>query len=326
MAEVSKSEGGEVVPPQLPIPYVTNYTNKTLTIIPLLLTSLRVWAIAMLEWGSLRFIDHAPISVWVSSALIAGLVLVVLEKREWLNFKNRRYFPISLSVLMTIWIGIVGFAYYLDTPSQASANVAKVTKDNADDDRDAVVRHLVTALNERDQARRDLASTKRDLEAARAQQPQSTPVAPADSAPLSWEGNPNWVTFGGANGGVIPYLDMRGSNPSTGSVQLKEAYLTSATTGEKIQMVADAGLEGKIPISQMNAISAGASITLRAMFDTQMPPTRMPLKEFADHWIRGTFTAEYEGVVFTRSFNLEAQLRNYPELQLGPRVTRKKQQ
>jgi hypothetical protein len=198
MAEVSKSEGGEVVPPQLPIPYVTNYTNKTLTIIPLLLTSLRVWAIAMLEWGSLRFIDHAPISVWVSSALIAGLVLVVLEKREWLNFKNRRYFPISLSVLMTIWIGIVGFAYYLDTPSQASANVAKVTKDNADDDRDAVVRHLVTALNERDQARRDLASTKRDLEAARAQQPQSTPVAPADSAPLSWEGNPNWVTFGGA--------------------------------------------------------------------------------------------------------------------------------
>ena len=78
------------------------------------LTSLKVWAIAMLEWGSLRFIDHAPISVWIASSAIAAMVLVVLEKREWLNFKNRRYFPVSLTLLMLMWLGITGYAYYFD--------------------------------------------------------------------------------------------------------------------------------------------------------------------------------------------------------------------
>lgn len=68
---------------KLLVPYVTNYTNKTLTVVPLLLTSLKVWAVAMLEWGSLRFIDHAPVSVWIASSVVAALVLVVLEKREW---------------------------------------------------------------------------------------------------------------------------------------------------------------------------------------------------------------------------------------------------
>ena len=38
----------------LPIPYVTQYTSRTPTIGPLVLTSIRVWAVTMLEWGSLR--------------------------------------------------------------------------------------------------------------------------------------------------------------------------------------------------------------------------------------------------------------------------------
>ena len=99
---------------RLPVPYVTQYTDRTPTLGPLVLTILKAWAVLMIEWGSLRFIDHAPVSVWIASSAVALLVLGVIEKRDWLNFKNRKYFPIFLTTLMLIWSGIIGYAYFFD--------------------------------------------------------------------------------------------------------------------------------------------------------------------------------------------------------------------
>jgi hypothetical protein len=136
-------------PSTLPTPYVTQYTNKTLAITPLVLTGIRVWAVAMLEWGSLRFIDHAPVSVWIASSIIAAFVLVVLERQDWLNFKSRRYFPVSLASLLVIWAGIVGYAYYFDNVpgpvvSNLQSQLISVAKDRdaARQERDAAVRVL----------------------------------------------------------------------------------------------------------------------------------------------------------------------------------------
>jgi hypothetical protein len=309
----------------LPVPYVTSYTNRTLTIVPLLLTTIKVWAVAMLEWGSLRFIDHAPISVWISSSAIAGLVLVVLEKREWLNFKNRRYFPVSITILMLIWFGIVGVAYYVDGPLQA---LAKQAGASAPEDIDAVnrraddaFRQLIGALNERDTAKRDLANAKHDLELARANTPQQLSLPPPDSAPLAWDHLVNWPTFGTPNGGQeIKYVILTGRNPSNSAVQLKDAYLISAVTGERLPLLVDAGAEGIFPISQMNAIPHDAQINLRGVFE---PP--LSVREFADRWMRLSFKAEYDSTLYSENFDLETRLRNYPELKLGPRVTRKQQ-
>jgi hypothetical protein len=106
----------------------------------------------MIEWGSLRFIDHAPISVWIASSVVALLVLAVIEQRNWLNFKNRRYFPISLSVLMATWLSIVGFAYYLEV---ATAHPIDPVVANLQSQLATARRDRDLAVLERDAARRE---------------------------------------------------------------------------------------------------------------------------------------------------------------------------
>jgi hypothetical protein len=302
----------------LPVPYVTPYTNKTHTITPLLLTTLKVWAVAMLEWGSLRFIDHAPVSVWISSSTIAGLVLVVLERREWLNFKNRRYFPVSLSVLMTLWIGIVGFAYYLDTPSQAA--VAKVTKETAEDDRDTVVRHLVTALSERDASRRDLAATKRDLEVARAQQPQQPqvmqPPAPEDQIPINWQPDFQLNYYGDQK---IAWIRFIGA--STDLARIKDAYVISTLTGHKepLDITNATNINERWKIDQIEPIPSGAQVSL--IYEPKPSP---PLPDFMSQWGALEFHVVYDNKeyvkIYSQAYLNSKMAREMPGV-FGPHVT-----
>jgi hypothetical protein len=140
----------------LPVPYVTQYTDRTPTLGPLLLTVIKAWAVLMIEWGSLRWIDHAPASVWIASAAVALLVLGVIEKRDWLHFKNRRYFPTSLAVLMGIWASIVGFAYYLEISSDYPVNPATP---NLQAQLASARRERDIAIIERDAANRDRKTT-----------------------------------------------------------------------------------------------------------------------------------------------------------------------
>ena len=138
---------------QLPVPYVTPYTDRTLAITPLLVTALSGWAVLMIEWGSLRWIDHAPVAIWIGSTAIAVCVLAVIANRDWLNFKDRRYFPVSLLALMTIWIGIVGLAYYIDytTGHPLDPAVAGLQSQLA-----SALRERDIAALERDAARREI--------------------------------------------------------------------------------------------------------------------------------------------------------------------------
>jgi hypothetical protein len=136
----------------LPVPYVTQYTNRTPTIGPLLLTVVKAWAVFMVEWGSLRWVDHAPVIVWIVSGVVALLVLGVIERREWLNFKNRRYFPTSLAGLMAAWACVVGYAYYLDltTTHVVEPETVRLQGQIASANRERDV-----AVMERDAARRE---------------------------------------------------------------------------------------------------------------------------------------------------------------------------
>jgi hypothetical protein len=172
---------GPLQPARMLVPYVTNYTNRTPTIRPLALTALRVWAVAMLEWSSLRWIDNVPVIVWFGSSVIAAAVPIVLENKEWLDFKNARYFPVSVSVLMSIWIGVVGFAYLNSSSGRlVDPTIEKLQAQlaSADRDRDA-------AIIERDNARRA------NNTAALPPQPSSPPTLPAEDAQSridAWEG------------------------------------------------------------------------------------------------------------------------------------------
>jgi hypothetical protein len=65
----------------------------------------------MLDWVSLRFIENAPSSVYAASAIIAVLMLAVIESRDWLNFKGRWYFRSFFCALLVIYCGIIGFSY-----------------------------------------------------------------------------------------------------------------------------------------------------------------------------------------------------------------------
>jgi hypothetical protein len=163
--------------PYLPVPYVTNFTNQTLTITPLLLTAIRVWIVAMLEWGSLRFIDQAPASVWIASSVIAAVAWVILENRDWLNFKNRKYFPVSMTVLFLIWAGITAYGYYSEGAPNAVASNLQSQLTEVTKQRDAV-------RQERDAALRSLQSGAGTSMQPPARQPSGQVAPPADDPNL----------------------------------------------------------------------------------------------------------------------------------------------
>jgi hypothetical protein len=134
----------------LPVPYVTPYTDRTPVIGPLFLTAVKRWAVTMLEWGSLRFIDHAPTVVWIASFFIAALVLVIFERKEWLDFKNRKYLRISLAILLLTWIGISAYGYFGFNERPINPAVAKLQQQLA-----TALRDRDAAIVERDNARRE---------------------------------------------------------------------------------------------------------------------------------------------------------------------------
>jgi hypothetical protein len=107
----------------------SRYTSRTPVIGPVLVKFIRAGTIAMLEWSSLRFVDHAPIAVWIITSIIALLVLAVLESKDWLRFKGGWYFSVSVATLLVIWIVGVGTTYAVygftsDTSTTSSAGAA----------------------------------------------------------------------------------------------------------------------------------------------------------------------------------------------------------
>jgi hypothetical protein len=124
---------------------------RTWAVSPLALTAIKAGAVLLIEWGPLRWIDHAPVAVWIGSVVVAVSVLAVLERQDWLNFKNRRYFPLALTSLITVWLVIIGVAYYLQfsTPNMEEPIVTDLRSQLASTKREGDI-----AIIERDAARR----------------------------------------------------------------------------------------------------------------------------------------------------------------------------
>ena len=115
---------------RLPIPYVTQYTNETPAVSPVLISFLRGAAVMGLEWTTLKYIEDAPLLVRAATFLIALLILAILEKREWLRFNGRSLFKIAISLSVAAYLAVCGFAYWDISPS-----LAKATKESIEDDR-----------------------------------------------------------------------------------------------------------------------------------------------------------------------------------------------
>jgi hypothetical protein len=318
MPDVSKPNDGEVIPNRLPVPYVTQYTDQTPTLSPFLVPGIAAGAFLMVEWGTLRWIDHAPTLVWLANTAIGLCVLIVVALKDWLSFKGRRYLPISLSILLVAWVGIVGFGYYLDAQS-VPANAAKVIKESSEDDRDTVVRHLVTALSERDIARRDLAAAKRDLEVARTQQPQTQlpqPSPPEDQTPVNWQPDfqLNWS-------GDQKIYWIRFIGVSTAVAHIKDAYVVSTLTGHKEQLdVANAtNFNERWKIDRIEPIPTGANVLL--VYEPKPSPS---LSDFMNQWGAFEFHVVYDDKeyvkIYSQAYINSKMAREMPGV-FGPHVT-----
>jgi hypothetical protein len=280
---------------RLPVPYVTQYTNKTPAISPVLISFLRGAAVMGLEWTTLKYIEDAPLLVRAATFLIALLILAILEKRDWLRFKGRSLFKIAISLSLAAYLGVCGFAYWDMSPSHAF--VAKVTKESAEDDRETVVRHLVTALSERDVARRDLAASKRDLEAARAQQPQQPqqPPAPEDQIPVNWQSDFQFNYYGDQK---IAWLRFVGV--STTLAHIKDAYVISTLTGHKepLDVSNPTNIAEHWKIDQVEPIPPGAQIIL--IYEPKPPP---PLPDFMSQWGAFEFHVVYDDKEYVKKYS-----------------------
>jgi hypothetical protein len=171
MSDVSKPGEGEVVSGSLPVPYVTDYTNQTWTLGPFVVPAIAGGAFLLVEWGTLRWMDHAPTSVWLCTTAIGICILVVVAMKGWLDFKNPRYFSISLAVLLVTWVTFVGAAYYWEASSVREIDPA-VT--NLQSQLATARRERDVAVLEREAARRDAGNTN----------PTPTPSPPPDLAKL----------------------------------------------------------------------------------------------------------------------------------------------
>ncbi|WP_298252321.1 hypothetical protein [Bradyrhizobium sp.] len=151
MSDVPKPIDGEILSDHPLQPYIPQYTERTPTLKPFVVPAIAAGAFLMVEWGTLRWMDHAPPLAWISTTAIGLCILIIVAFKDWLDFKNRRYFPVSLAILMIIWAGIVGFAYYWEDISSHEVDpaIAKLQSQLATAQRD---RDL--AILERDDARR----------------------------------------------------------------------------------------------------------------------------------------------------------------------------
>ena len=134
-----------------------------------------------------------------------------------------------------------------------------------------------------------------------------------------------WNTVFGTTAAVdlIFALSLDGRGADTRSIKLKDAFLESAITGERIQMkVAPSPnpLEDTFPISEANPIPPEAFIRLVAQMNPADPNKGVSNKEFLDRWGKIWFNAIYEeGKPDRILFDMSGR---FPGL-VGPRATRR---
>jgi len=138
---------------------------------------------------------------------------------------------------------------------------------------------LTTLTQERDQARQQFTDAQARIQTLEARpnksRPQSTP-APNDQGPtdpIRWE----QLDFGFEGGPEPMFIDIEVLAEITGTlpVQIKDAYIISGTTGEKLPMMLDAGKEGKILPGDANPIPNGMRFYLTTTLSSPLNGLRL---------------------------------------------------
>jgi hypothetical protein len=114
-----------------PIIYVppSPYTTRTFVALPPFIKAVRAGAVLMLDWATLHYIEHAPGYIVITTAIIALLVLGVIESRDWLQFRGRWYFPSFLLGLLMIYAAVCVSPYFF--PIGAGMTVAEPPRTQA---------------------------------------------------------------------------------------------------------------------------------------------------------------------------------------------------
>lgn len=97
----------------MPVVYVApaSYTSETPAWVPIAILALKAVAVMGIEWTTLDFVEHAPFYLKAATFGFSAVILAVIEKRHWLNFKRRRLFEWSLFGLLAAYLLIVGYAW-----------------------------------------------------------------------------------------------------------------------------------------------------------------------------------------------------------------------
>jgi hypothetical protein len=184
---------------------------------------------------------------------------------------------------------------------------------------------LTTLAQERDQARQQFATAQARIQTLEARtntsrpQPPPAPYDQGPTDPIRWE----QLGFGFQGGPEPMFIDIEVLAEITGTlpVEIKDAYIMSGTTGEKLPMMLDTGKEGKILPRDANPIPNGMRFYLTAMLS---PP--LSGLQLLSEWGKVLLFVEYDGKKYERTFDEEYmrnQLSRYPGSGLGPRITKK---
>jgi hypothetical protein len=148
----------------------------------------------------------------------------------------------------------------------------------------------------------------------------SPTAAPAPEAgPIAFD--PLGFGFQGGPEPMFLDLEIRGTVVGTYPVELKDAYLISQITGEKMQLMLEAGKEGRILPRDANPIPPELPFWLDAKFEKPMDALQL-----LSQWGKVLFVMQYDDkkreITFDENY-MRNRLASYSGSPLGPHVKRK---
>src|SRR5258708_14835428 len=224
----------------------------------------------------LRFGDdlyHAKPITLLHWSYLAVAVICAIGGPMWPTIRNRWASPaVAASIAMAardarIWIALllIFFLYgtapeiykWASIPAPAIKQTSAppnedITKElNASREQGVIVANqLGAALRERDEARSEAKSLKRQWsDAQHAGAVSAMPSAPIETGPITWDADSQFlVVTGGGPTAAIDSVLIQGK--STTSVAIKEAYAVSGLTGHRQDLIANVPYKGPYPVDK----------------------------------------------------------------------------
>jgi hypothetical protein len=183
-----------------------------------------------------------------------------------------------------------------------------------------VANQLGAALRERDEARSEAKSLKRQLsDAQHASVAPATPPTPIEMGPITWDIDSQLLVVSGGG----PDARVHGAliqGKSATSVSIKEAYAISGLTGHRQDLMANVQYKGYYPVTKVD-IPPQAPVQLDLVWE---PP--LSTRDFLDQWGKFRIIIIYNDTTFEHEFDEAFVRRKLQQMNpgaFGPRVTPK---